>query len=56
MPLLTLRKKERAGLAEHMVHTANAKERRRAQAVRWLDSGEDVEAVATRRHVSGRTL
>jgi transposase len=56
MPLLTLSKKERAGLAEHMVHTANAKERRRAQALLWLDSGEDVEAVATRLHVSGRTL
>ena len=56
MPLLTLSKKERAGLAEHMMHTHNAKELRRAQALLWLESGEDVEAVATRLHVSGRTL
>jgi transposase len=56
MPLLILSKKERAGLAEHMVHTHNAKELRRAQALLWLDRGEDVGAVATRLHVSGRTL
>jgi len=56
MTLLTLSKKERAGLAEHMEHTPNAKELRRAQALLWLDSGEEVEAVATRLHVSGRTL
>src|SRR5262249_28457563 len=34
----------------------NAKELRRAQALLWLGSGEDMEAVATRLHVSGRTL
>jgi transposase len=54
--LLILSKKERAGLVEHMGHTHNAKELRRAQALLWLESGEDVEAVATRLHVSGRTL
>jgi transposase len=56
MRLLTLSKKERAGLIEHLVHTQNAKDLRRAQVLRWLESGEDVEAVATRLHVSERTL
>jgi Homeodomain-like domain-containing protein len=56
MTLLTLSKKERAGLAEHMEHAHNAKELRRAQALLWLDNGEAVETVATRLHVSGRTL
>jgi transposase len=56
MTLLTLSKKERAGLAEHLGHTHNAKELRRAQALLWLESGEEVEAVATRLHVRGRTL
>jgi len=56
MPVLTLSKKERAGLVEHMGHTHNAKELRRAQALLWLGSGEGVAAVATRLHVSGRTL
>jgi transposase len=43
-------------LAAHLGHIHNAKELRRAQALLWLDSGEEVEAVATRLHVSGRIL
>src|SRR6266436_707324 len=42
--------------AAHLGHLHNAKELRRAQALLWLESGEEVEAVATRLHVSGRTL
>ncbi len=56
MTLLTLSKKERAGLAAHRGHTPDAEELRRTQALLWLDGGEAVTAVAARLQVSRRTI
>jgi Homeodomain-like domain-containing protein len=56
MTLLTLSQKERAGLAAHMMHTPDAKELRRTQALLWLEGGEAVTAVAARLQVSRRTI
>jgi transposase len=55
MTLITLTPQEREGLEERAAHTQHADELRRAQAWRWLDSGERVPEVAARLRVTRQT-
>jgi hypothetical protein len=55
MTLMTLTTQERGGLEDLATRTLHAGERRRAQALLWLDAGESVQEVAGRLRVRTNT-
>ena len=56
MALITLRYREDKALENLVIHTKNALHLRRAQALLWLDAGDNVQDVAERLRITRRTV